>query len=688
MLSEQLKIHIRRIHQSIKTGMPNYQPRPAQNKLIAEIANIIAGQYHRQERIGLIEAGTGTGKSLAYLLASIPYALQHKKTVVIATATVALQEQLITKDLPFFQLHSKLAFDYSLVKGRQRYACIERLKQQIKHPELFAKGKSNNSSAPEVAPWQQLLQQWQQRQWLGDKDSLSITIPEPQWADINADAMHCSSSNRAHINCPFHLARAEADTAQVLVVNHALLLADLANGNAILPPPEDCIYIIDEGHHLAETARDFFAANAPISHNNVWLDKAGKTIQQLIALLPETEIKSLLRLDDSCNELSALLKTIERVATPFKSSWFEGKPLYRFTEAALPKLIQQQAEELARVSSKAKSQLEKVQQLVPEHITSNQLALKPRLTLLQELSFLGLQLEQQQALWQLYAVQPSSKSNTVNQARWVALAEHSDKLIAHACPLAVGNKLAQLLFAEAYAVIVCSATLTALNSFNYIKFDLGLHDFEGVKIVQVASPFAYAEKGIIIIPKMQTEPTVAEFTAELISQLPHYLPQQQASLVLFASYWQMQQVATALREQGFSLLVQGEASRQALLQLHGSNCQHNKTSILFGTQSFSEGLDLPGNLLTNLVITKLPFAVPTSPLEEALAEAISKKGGNAFTQLAIPATAKKLVQACGRLLRQEQDQGRIIIFDRRLVNKSYGSAMLNALPPFRRQIEY
>lgn len=693
MLTEQQKTQIRRIHQSIKTAMPLYQPRPAQNKLIAEIANIIAGQYHRQQRIGLVEAGTGTGKSLAYLLAAIPLALQQQKTVVIATATVALQEQLITKDLPFFQQHSQLAFDYALVKGRQRYACIERIKQQIKHPELFATPKdasfvkAERDTDLEASEWQLLLQQWQQRLWLGDKDSLAIAISQRQWLNINADAMHCSSSNRAHSNCPFHLARAEAETTQVLVVNHALLLADLANGNAILPAPADCIYIIDEGHHLAETARDFFAASAPLSHNALWLEKASKTIQQLMTLLPETEMKSLFRLDDSCNELNALLKIIERVATPFKSSWFEKAPQFRFTEAALPKLMQQQAEELAQVSSKAKSQLEKVQQLVQEHINSNRLALKPRLTLLQDLSFLAIQLEQQQALWQLYAV-PQEAKHAANQARWVELAEPSDKLIGYACPLAVGNKLAQMLFDPAFAVIVCSATLTALNSFHYIKFDLGLHDFEGVKIVQVASPFAYADKGTIIIPQMKTDPTRTEFTAELISQLPHYLPQQQASLVLFASYWQMQQVATALREQGFSLLVQGEASRQALLQLHATNCQHQKTSILFGTQSFSEGLDLPGNLLTNLVITKLPFAVPTSPLEQALAEAIKNKGGNAFNQLAIPATAKKLVQACGRLLRQEQDQGRIIIFDRRLVNKAYGSAMLNALPPFRRQIEY
>ena len=149
----------------------------------------------------------------------------------------------------------------------------------------------------------------------------------------------------------------------------------------------------------------------------------------------------------------------------------------------------------------------------------------------------------------------------------------------------------------------------------------------------------------------------------------------------------MEQVAAAIRQQGLSLLVQGEASRQALLDLHKSKIDGGSGSILFGTQSFSEGLDLPGKLLTNLVITKLPFAVPTSPFEAAMAEAITKRGGNAFLTLTVPAAARKLVQACGRLLRQEQDYGRIVILDRRLVSKSYGSAMLNALPPFQRQID-
>lgn len=679
MLTDSLKKQIRDIHSRIKTSLPNYQPRAGQNLLVAEIAKIISGTYHRQQRIGLIEAGTGTGKSLAYMLAVIPYALMQKKRVVIATATVALQEQLVNKDLPFFQKHSKLEFDYSLVKGRQRYACIERVRQQHKHPELFATVTDSNTD------WHQLLENWQQRRWLGDRDTLSAPLSDDLWQRIVADPLHCHKADRRHMNCPFHLARAEVSSAQVLVVNHALLLADLASGNSILPPPEETLYIIDEAHHLPDIARDYFAAQAQLTHNSLWLEKAGKTIQQLISLLPATVMKELLRFDDSCNELHSLLKPIERQITEFKPKWFNDKTEYRFADAALPKFMQQHAEQLAQVSQKALQQLEKIQQQLQENVGEQQLPLKQTLLLLQDLGYLKQKLEQQQGLWQLLA---QEQQKTVQQARWVELHNSSQYVFGHACPLGVAGKLEHLLFNDAFAVVLCSATLTALNSFQYIKYDLGLTQFDGVQTLQVNSPFAYAEKGQIVIPKMRTEPTESDYTDELVQLLPQYLPDNQASLVLFASYWQMQQVAEALRAKGFSLLVQGEASRQALLQLHADNCKHNNRSILFGTQSFSEGLDLPGKLLTNLVITKLPFAVPTSPLEEALAEAISRKGGNPFLQLTIPATAKKLVQACGRLLRQEQDEGRIIILDRRLVTKSYGSAMLNALPPFSRNIMY
>lgn len=679
MLSDVIKQQIRDILQRIKVALPHYQPRAGQNKLIAEIANTLAGAYHNHDRVALVEAGTGTGKSLAYMLAAIPYALSRNKKVVIATATVALQEQLADKDLPFFQQHSQLPFEFCLVKGRQRYACIERIKQQLTHPELFP--SAGNASQPEVLD--KLLTLWQERRWLGDRDTLPDAVPDDLWFKISADPFHCSKSDRKHHHCPFHLARAEITGSDVMIVNHALLLADLAAGSSTLPAPEDTIYIIDEAHHLPDCGREYFSAQAQLTHNKNWLDKISSTVQKLTTLLPESAIKDLYKFADACNELSSLLMPIERFSSELSAKWFAHTTEYRFTDAQLPSLWQQQAEYLAQASQKALSLTEKIYQLLQDSITEQKLPAKTTVSLLQDLALYAQKLEQQQGLWQLHSI---AQTLPAQQARWVSIDKHSAIVSACASPLNIGSKLDNLLFSQAFGCIMCSATLTALNSFQYIKYEAGLTQHEGLRTLQVPSPFAYDVNGSILIPSMQYEPTQTQYTQELIEILPNHLPEKQGSLVLFTSYKQMQEVASALRESGFSLLVQGEASRQALLTLHRQRCEHGETSILFGTQSFSEGLDLPGKLLTNLVITKLPFAVPTSPLEEAMAEAITRKGGNAFLQLTIPATSKKLVQACGRLLRQEQDHGQIVILDRRLVTKSYGTAMLNALPPFKRYI--
>lgn len=675
MLSDALKQQIRSIHQQMKANLPGYQPRPGQNQLVAEMANILAGSYHNHDRIGLIEAGTGTGKSLAYLMAAIPLALAQKKTLVIATATVALQEQLVNKDLPFFQKHSGIDFQFSLVKGRQRYACVQRLQQQIQQPELFAQAQ--------LGQFASLLESWKNRSWLGDRDSLPEALPETSWQLLQADAYHCPRQHAAHRNCPFHLARAEIDDSQVLVVNHALLLADLDAGSSVLPAPEDCIYVIDEAHHLADVGRDYFSARALLSSEaSLWQDKVQKLKQMLNKLLPQhAAIGELLRLADATDEFFGHYQPVQRqIATLFRAAAGD-EPHVRFADAVLPDLLQRQAEPLRDSSQKVLTSIDKLFQLLLEVANDGKLSTSSLASLQQELSQLQQKFSSQAELWACW----NQSQQHVSQARWLeADAQH---ISGHACPLSVSFQLEDLLFSQAQAVLLCSATLKTLGSFEHISRELGLTEHPGLRRLEVASPFAFRERGLIHIPRLNTEPTAEAFTDELCRRLAGFLQPDAGNLVLFASYWQMEQVAAALRQQGLSLLVQGEASRQALLELHKSKIEGGSGSILFGTQSFSEGLDLPGKLLTNLVITKLPFAVPTSPFEAAMAEAITKRGGNAFLTLTVPAAARKLVQACGRLLRQEQDYGRIVILDRRLVSKSYGSAMLNALPPFQRQID-
>ncbi|WP_337881286.1 ATP-dependent DNA helicase DinG [Rheinheimera sp.] len=673
MLSDSLKQRIRTIHQAMKLQLPGYQPRPGQNQMVAEIANVIAGSYHSYDRVALIEAGTGTGKSLAYLMAAVPAAQFYNKKLVIATATVALQEQLVSKDLPFFRQHSGLTFEFCLVKGRQRYACVEKIKRQLQQPDLFA-GAANPSDLSLLPKW---LAQWQAGQWSGDSDSLDDAVPPALWQLISADPQQCP---RSHQHCPFHQSRQQAEQATVLVVNHALLLADLDSGAQILPAPEDCIYVIDEAHHLPDIGRDFFSAEAQLDLPERWLDKTKKLSQQLHGLLPQSGASTLcFQFDELWLELDKELRQLTRQIS--QQGWFSEKTSHRFADALLPDWLQKQTNPLAECSGKLLSVVEKLQQLLSDADTEHKVATKLTQPLQHELSLQQHRVQNQSELWQLLSV-PQHKH--VSQARWLEYQEH---LTAHACPLSVSFMLDDLLFSQAFASILCSATLTTLNSFDHIRFELGLKDHEGVRMLRVASPFAYQHNASLLLPAMQTDPADDAFTDELIQVLPKFLDKTQGHLVLFASYWQMQQVAEGLRGQGWSLLVQGEASRQSLLDLHQKKINGGSGSILFGTQSFSEGLDLPGKLLTNLIITKLPFAVPSSPFEEAMAEAITKRGGNAFLQQTVPATARKLVQACGRLLRKEQDTGRVVILDRRLLTKSYGKAMLSALPPFSRTIE-
>jgi len=274
-------------------------------------------------------------------------------------------------------------------------------------------------------------------------------------------------------------------------------------------------------------------------------------------------------------------------------------------------------------------------------------------------------------------------------ARWLEkLTSKRQDYLLSASPIEVGFTLDDMLWSKCEGAVLCSATLRALNSFDHFRFQAGLRNDDGSQYQQVDSPFDYQNNAQLVIASMDNEPSAPDFTNEVIEKLPRYLEQGSASLVLFSSYWQMNKVAQALRDENkLKVMVQGELSRQQIIEQHKKRCDDKKASIIFGTQSFSEGLDLPGNYLNNLIITKLPFSVPTSPVEQAQAEYVTAKGGNPFMTLSVPDTSKKLVQACGRLLRNEMDEGVITLLDKRLVTKRYGKQLLDSLPPFSRVFE-
>lgn len=689
MLSDRLKKTIRDAHNHIAQQLPDYKSRPSQNFLVAEIAKTLAGEYHKSQRICVIEAGTGTGKSLAYGLGAIPLALAQKKKLIISTATVALQEQLIGKELPFLQTHSGLEFKFDLVKGRQRYICAQKLAAVFQEDpqSSFLPTLAAPLSDMDTKQLEALQQAYFEKKWNGDRDAYPETISDSVWNLIVCDKHSCQRQLKSHQTCPFQLARQKILQMDVLVINHAVLLADLElGGGKILPEPEECFYVIDEAHHLPSVTRDFSSAAATIKGTLDWLDKLLKFSGKLASLIvSQKAIGQNFKLNDAANDTAKYLKQV-RDALEHADFNYNDDEHFRFNHGKVPESLNAQATNISDGTLECLRALSKMHEALTSDMADGDVKASIGEPALLEAGQYIQRLETLNKLWFSYA----SKAESKTHARWIkrlVYKNHHDYLLCD-CPIEVGFYLKDSLWQKCAGAILCSATLTAMGNFDHFAYESGLAKEPGVKFIKAPSPFNYPEQAILHIPKMDIEPTESAFSDYLVKVLPNYLDKNGANLVLFASYWQMEHVAKGLRAKGWSMLVQGEASRDALLQLHKSKIDGGKGSILFGTQSLSEGLDLPGSYLENLIITKIPFAVPTSPVEEAQAEFVQNKGGNPFLTITVPEACKKLIQSCGRLLRKESDFGRITILDSRLITKRYGQAMLDSLPPFKRKIDY
>ncbi|MFO8142469.1 MAG: helicase C-terminal domain-containing protein, partial [Marinobacter sp.] len=274
-------------------------------------------------------------------------------------------------------------------------------------------------------------------------------------------------------------------------------------------------------------------------------------------------------------------------------------------------------------------------------------------------------------------------------ARWAVRQrwDHGEDIALFSSPVLADNLLYSRLWSRAYGAVLTSATLTALGRFDRLRSRAGLP--EASRYLVVPSSFRYAEMATVEVPAMPVMPTDEGFGEALIKRLPGLWAGEKATLVLFTSRRQMQLVRDALAPDYPELiLTQDDMAKNEVLRQHCRRVDEGKPSVLFGVASFAEGIDLPGKYLHHVVITRLPFSVPDDPIEASLAEWVSQRGGNPFMEITVPDASIKLVQAVGRLLRTEQDTGRVTILDRRIVARRYGSLLLDALPPFRRIIEY
>lgn len=609
MLSESLKKQIRNSYDAITQVLPNFQKRKAQNYLVAEIAKVLAGEYDKSRRILVAEAGTGIGKSLAYILAALPVAQRLNKKLIISTATITLQEQLINKDLPFFLQHSHYKFSFTLAKGRQRYCCEHKLLNYLDGTAdsgqtlLF----EEKPQAGDLHILKDLNNAYLAGKWEGDRDSWPKPIPNRVWQQIVADKFSCKRALANHRQCPFHRARDDINKADVIVVNHALLLADLElGGGVILPDPDDCFYILDEAHHLPKIARDFSSAAADIKGCQDWLKKIKPLKQHIDKVINrQTTITPGLNMLESAIELSKDLKIIEQYFDA-NSHYFAESEQHRFAMGELPEALIIPACNLKDESKKCLSALNKLSTIINEEIKDGNIKLSEIEALLIESGFFLQRLENLHLLWVMLTKERSSKHAPI--AAWAERQKNGITL--SASPIEVGGLLEHMLWSKAAGVILCSATLTSLNNFDYFKRQSGLRNDDNTQYLRLKSPFNYPAVPLIVAD-MRSDPTQPDFDNELVEKVDYYLQEKQANLVLFASYWQMNLVADKLaKKYADSLLIQGTISRSELINAHKKRCDQNLTSLIFGTGSLSEGLDLPGKYLTNLLITKLPFAVP------------------------------------------------------------------------------
>lgn len=688
--------------------------RRGQAHMIADIAKSFAaiqeddeGKRISQKQLIAIEAGTGTGKTLAYLLATLPIAQAREKKLVIATATIALQEQLLLRDLPDLAKLTKLTFSYALAKGRGRYVCTAQLikaldKQQPQADEtldLFQAELLKQTSSSGQDQLEKLAEDLSSGLWDGDRDSLKEMLPNDVWARLTTDHQRCTNRRCPHFTgaCPFFNARRAMEQADIIVANHDLVLADLAlGGGVILPPPDQTYYVFDEAHHLPDKAINHFAASFRFNAALSWLRLLKKSQPELLTKLGGGSPTAARLL----NQINAPLEVLERDLGALYGQLYElvemlprdSRPaVHRWPKGILPPNLQAFSEELGTHFATLCRLLESLVNLLkeaqdPEKNSSLDAELagewQPLLAVLHTRALAAHQ------LWALCAQQ--DPPNQAPLARWLmrhSLNEGDEDLELCASPVTAAGDLAYRLWSRCFGATLTSATLTALGKFDRLRQRAGLSSDALCKTYP--SPFNYPELGVFEVPKQACDPSQSEaHTDAILDYMQEYLDQPETSaLVLFSSRRQMNEVYDGLASQLRKItLTQDMLSKNRLIEKHCQRIDEEKPSIIFGLASLAEGIDMPGKYLTHVVIVRLPFSTPDDPVDATLAEWIESTGGNAFMQISVPDASIRLVQACGRLIRTEKDKGRITLLDRRILTKRYGSQLLNSLPPFRREL--
>jgi DNA polymerase-3 subunit epsilon/ATP-dependent DNA helicase DinG len=648
--------------------VPGYEHREPQLEMLLAVAQIQA-----RGGILVVEAGTGTGKSLAYLLPSIARAVRHHERVVVSTNTHTLQEQLMGKDLPSLREWLPWEFKACLLKGRSNYVSLRRWRSYLAEP---------CNDADELNFKLKLLM-WLHTTESGDRSELRLHgREEVLWNRIASDPLDCVGIHCTKEDCYVHRARAEADSSDLVVINHALLLADAELGGGLLPEFDHLV--IDEAHHLEEAATRGLRQELDAPGLLALIDRlANEDAGRIEGLLEELRRQPHLGAsnDAFADATPMTLAAAQRVRVLFNvaENWITAHvgDTDRHEESLriTPRVredegwshVSQSAENAVTALAALDSTLRRAVAGVRDWLGGEEPDQRIR-----ELEMTRGRLEAARVL-----LEQALQSPDPNRVYWFTPLAHSENLQLRAAPINVGTLLRDRVYGERRSVVFTSATLAVGGNFDYFASRVGL----GPEIEELIlpSPFDYLHQALVCLPTDLPLPEDEAFDAaveEVIAAVARRVGGR--TLALFTSHRQLRDVHAALKQRvdldDVLILGQGiDGQRRQLLKTF----EESERPLLLGTSSFWEGIDIPGERLSCVIMVRLPFPVPTDPVFAARAEQVR----DSFAQLALPQAALRLKQGFGRLIRRSTDRGAVVILDNRILGRDYGKAFLDVLPP-------
>ncbi|MCP4167050.1 MAG: DEAD/DEAH box helicase [Chloroflexi bacterium] len=662
----------------------NYEDRPPQ----VEMLRIVATAFNSEQHI-MVEAGTGTGKSIAYLIPALAWATQTGRRVVVSSNTINLQDQLFHKDLPDLQTLLPFEFSATVMKGRSNYLCPRRLRKFLQRADL---------EAVDVSVLARILV-WLPQTETGDVSEISLANARERvvWQRVCSDSATCSPSRCVQgASRPgfFYIARRKAEAAHLIIVNHALLLADIATENNVLPKYQHLI--VDEAHHLEDATTNALTFRVDHASFVARLRELAPTgaEQKAVGLL--SDAATVVRNSDCPKEKAEAFTALTRELA-------DAIPLldvrmFECIDAIDRYLAQRQGRQYDNSMYDLRLRITESERVQPAWVNieitwdNTGLVLKRFLTDLARLlggledlsnyiveDFEDLNadiLSVQRALQETHEVCEAALLEPDNNTiYWIRRSQRNGMITILSAPLHVGSLIEKYIFLTKDTVVLTSATLRTANSFDYLRDRLGAVDAEEMTL---DSPFDYRKNALVYLPTDMPEPNQPAYQGKVEQAILQLSTASQGRLLaLFTSYAQLQRTAEVVRphleETGFTLFVQGQGgSRQQLLAAF----RQTEHAVLFGTRSFWEGVDVQGEALSALIIARLPFSVPTDPIVSARSETFDSP----FFQFSVPEAILHLRQGFGRLIRSTSDRGICAILDKRVTSKSYGRLFLESLP--------